>query len=205
MNHHKLIKKFNKQADTYDRIREKQYQGKWRKALLEEAHGAVLEAAIGAGGNYPYYRQEAIKKIIGVDFSPKMLEKAKDADEQYSLPVELIESDINQLKFEEDQFDTIVSTLSLCGYPNPKETLESWAKWCKPNGSILLLEHGISSNPFFSILQRTLDPFAVRAVGCHQNRNFKEIISRSPLEIKKAEDHWFGVFHLIWAKPQKRR
>ncbi|WP_191567351.1 class I SAM-dependent methyltransferase [Metabacillus idriensis] len=199
----KLIKKFDKQANTYDRIRGKEIQRKWREKLIKDAKGSVLEVAIGAGGNFPYYNSEEIGKITAVDFSPKMLEKARVAAHQYNLPVEIIESDIDQLEFEENQFDTIVSTLSFCGYPQPLQTLENLSKWCKPRGQILLLEHGISSNFLFSKLQKILDPIFVRMIGCHQNRNIMELISLSPIEIQKVEHHCFDVFHMVWAKPKK--
>lgn len=150
MNNIKLIKKFDKQAKTYDRIREKEIQRKWREKLIKEAKGSVLEVAVGAGGNFPYYNSEEIGKITAVDFSPKMLEKARAAAHQYHLPVEMIESDIDQLEFAENQFDTIVSTLSFCGYPQPLKTLENLSKWCKPTGQILLLEHGISAPILYS-------------------------------------------------------
>ncbi|MED2974869.1 class I SAM-dependent methyltransferase [Fictibacillus sp. B-59209] len=204
MNNKKLIKKFDKQANTYDRIKEKQIQGKWREKLIEEAKGSVLEVAVGAGGNFPFYNREEIEKITAVDFSPKMLEKARVASHQYHLPIEFVERDIDHLEFEENQFDTIVSTLSFCGYPQPLKTLENLSKWCKPMGKILLLEHGISSNFIFSTLQKVLDPLAVRTNGCHQNRDIMELISLSPIEIQKVEHHWLDVFHLVWAKPKNK-
>ncbi|MED2974871.1 class I SAM-dependent methyltransferase [Fictibacillus sp. B-59209] len=203
MNNKKLIKKFDNQANTYDRIREKEIQRKWREKLIKVAKGSVLEVAVGAGGNFPFYNHEEIKKITAVDFSPKMLEKARVAADQYHLPVEFVESDIDQLEFEENRFDTIVSTLSFCGYLQPLQTLENLSKWCKPMGQILLLEHGISSNFLLSTLQKVLDPLAVRTIGCHQNRNIMKLISLSPIEIQKVEHHWLDVFHIVWAKPKK--
>ncbi|RXZ02552.1 class I SAM-dependent methyltransferase [Fictibacillus sp. S7] len=199
----KLIKKFNRQAETYDRLREKQFQKKWREKLIGEARGHVLELAVGAGGNFPFYRLEEIHTITAVDFSPEMLGKAEEAAQHYHLPVKFIESDIEELAFEKQQFDTVVSTLSFCGYSNPVRILENVSTWCKPHGQVLLLEHGISSNLFASTLQRALNPLAVKTVGCHQNRNIMELLNRSPLEIQKAEHHWLDVFHLIWATPRK--
>ncbi|WP_244520368.1 class I SAM-dependent methyltransferase [Fictibacillus solisalsi] len=199
----KLIKKFNRQAQTYDRMRENQFQRKWREKLIGEAKGHVLELAVGAGGNFPFYKIEKIDTITAVDFSPEMLGKAKKAARQYHLPAAFIESDIDELFFENQQFDSIVSTLSFCGYSSPARILENVSKWCKPNGQVLLLEHGISSNFLISTLQRALDPLAVKTVGCHQNRNIMKLVNHSPLDIQKAEHHWLNVFHLIWAKPRK--
>ncbi|MDN4523051.1 class I SAM-dependent methyltransferase [Fictibacillus fluitans] len=199
----KLIEKFNSQAKTYDRMREKHFQQKWRKKLIGEAKGHVLELAVGAGGNFPFYRLEEIDSITAVDFSPEMLHKARKGAHLYHLPVRFIESDIEKLVFEKHKFDTVISTLSFCGYRNPLQILENVSTWCKPNGQVLLLEHGISSNFIVSKIQKAMDPFAVKTVGCHQDRNIMELISRSPLDIQKAEHHWMDVFHLIWAKPRK--
>jgi ubiquinone/menaquinone biosynthesis C-methylase UbiE len=203
MNHKKLMKKFDRQAKTYDRLREKEFQKRWREKLIHHAKGAVLELAVGAGGNFPYYDPGKVLTITAIDFSPKMLEKARTAAHQYHLLVEFIENDIEQLEFEENQFDTIVSTLSFCGYQKPLHMFEKISKWCKPDGQILLLEHGVSSNYFFTMLQKILDPVFVRTTGCHQNRNILELISLSPIEIQKVENYWLDVFHMVWAKPKK--
>ncbi|MTH51878.1 methyltransferase domain-containing protein [Bacillus mangrovi] len=199
----KLIQKYNKQAEKYDRIREKQFQKEWRENLLNGAQGEVLEIAVGAGGNFPYYKRGAISSITAVDFSPAMLEKAREAAGLYSLPVNLIETDIYDASFKENSFDTIVSTLSLCGYPDPLRVLKQLQHWCRPDGSILLLEHGISRNAMISFIQKAVNPLACKAAGCFQDRDIMEILSRSPLEVIQAEHHWKGIFHLIWARPGK--
>lgn len=203
MVHKKLIKKFDKQAKTYDRLRENGFQKRWREKLISDAKGSILELAVGAGGNFPYYVPEKVEKVTAVDFSPKMLEKARVVAHQYHLPVTFVKKDIELLEFEENQFDTIVSTLSFCGYEKPLQTFENISKWCKPEGQILLLEHGISSNFLFSKLQQIMNPLFVRMAGCHQKRDMMKLISLSPIEIQRTEHYWLDVFQLIWAKPIK--
>jgi ubiquinone/menaquinone biosynthesis C-methylase UbiE len=43
----------------------------WRRRLLQEVEGKVLELAVGAGANFPFYPQDV--DITAVDFSQQIL------------------------------------------------------------------------------------------------------------------------------------
>ncbi|BCU82459.1 SAM-dependent methyltransferase [Polycladomyces abyssicola] len=201
MNRADLIKKFDKQARWYEKRRIQQAQKEWRQKLLYFARGNVLEVAVGAGANFSFYPPGV--RITAVDFSPEMLKRARNAADEYGIEVEFIQSDVETLTFPPDSFDTVVSTLSLCGYEDPVGVLNRFSRWCRNDGLILLMEHGLSSNPFLSFLQKALDPLAYRLVGCHQNRDMMNLIRSSDLVVEKVESHWAGVVHLVWAKPRK--
>ena len=48
----------------------------WRAALMNKVHGRqVLEVGVGTGKNLPHYPRDI--KVIAIDLSPRMLEKAK--------------------------------------------------------------------------------------------------------------------------------
>lgn len=65
----------------------------------------------------------------------------------------------------------------------------------------MLMEHGISSVLPLAWLQKVLDPVAYRLVGCHQKRDIMDIIRSSDVVVERAEHHWAGTVHLVWAKP----
>ncbi len=199
MNRQDLIRKFDKQARWYDKRRKKQAQGEWRRKLIRAAKGKVLEVAVGAGANFPFYGQEV--EITAVDFSPEMLRKAKEAAAEYRLKANFILADVESLTFPPESFDTVVSTLSLCGYEDPVRVLSLFNRWCKRDGRILLMEHGISFVFPLAWLQKALDPLAYRWVGCHQNRDIMDIIRASGILVERAEHYWAGTVHLVWAKP----
>lgn len=201
LNRSDLVRKFDKQARLYEKKRKKQAQKKWRQKLIRSAKGKVLEVAVGAGANFPFYGPDV--KITAVDFSPEMLKKAKEAAQEYGIEAEFIQADIENLSFASDSFDTVVSTLSLCGYEDPIQVLNQFNRWCKKDGRILLMEHGISSNFVLASLQKALDPLAYRLVGCHQNRDIMHIIQSSKIVLEKTESYWTDMVHLIWAKPGK--
>lgn len=195
----KQIRLFDRQAAKYRRRKEGQTLRSWRRELLRHANGEVLELAVGAGANFPYYPPGV--KVTATDFSPEMLKKAQEAAAECHLNADFILTDIEGLKFPDNSFDTIVSTLSFCSYENPLRVMNKLRRWCKPEGTVLLLEHGISSNAVVSSVQRMLDPLLFRAIGCHHTRNMPDLVRQSGMLITRTESHLFNAVHLLWAKP----
>lgn len=203
MNKEKRIKKYDKQVKMYEGNRKNQKLLSLRKKLIKDAYGKVLEVGVGAGANFPYYLRDKVD-ITGVDFSSEMIKSAKKTASDYQLNVNFIQEDIDELIFEDNSFDCIVSTLSLCCSPDPVATLNKFNSWCQEGGSILLMEHGLSSKPFFSLIQNVIDPIHTRISGCHCNRDFNEILKDSKLQVDNIERYWSDTVYLILAKPVKR-
>jgi len=199
VNREKLVRKFDKQSEIYEFRRKRLTEKEWRQKLIGSAAGRILEVAVGAGANFPYY--PAGVELTAADFSAGMLAKARAAAGEYGIRPTFIHAAVESLDFAEDSFDTIVSTLSFCGYDDPVRVLELFNRWCRPDGRILLMEHGISSNRFAGYLQKGINPLFKRAVGCNLDRDIVGIV-QSKLVIEKMEHHMIGAVHLIWAKPQ---
>ncbi|VEF46614.1 methyltransferase type 11 protein [Bacillus freudenreichii] len=200
MEKERLVRIFDKQAARYETNREPSNLRKWRRELLNQAEGEVLELAVGAGANFPYYPSSV--KITAADFSNEMLAKAKKKASNFNMKVEFICTDIEEMEFEPHSFDTIVSTLSYCCYENPSEMLGKIQRWCRPGGKILLLEHGLSTNVFVSGAQRVLNPLLYKMIGCHQTRDILRLVNDSGLTVHRAESHWMSMFHQVWASPR---
>ncbi len=201
MEKQKLIRIFDRQATQYDKTREDPKQKRWRQNLLSHAKGEVLELAVGTGANFPFYSSGI--HITATDFSKVMIEKAQGAAKHYRLNVDFVCSDIEEMRFADQSFDTIVSTLSLCSYNNPIMVLDKINRWCKPDGNILLMEHGISSNLMASVMQKALNPLLNHVYGCHHKRDILGMIEESGIKIDKVESYWLNMVHLIWAKPKQ--
>ncbi len=202
MKKEKLIRKYDKQAKKYERNRNHATLNNWRRKLLKSAYGNVLEVGIGVGANFPFYNRENVS-ITGVDFSQQMIESAKRLAPTLQVKANFIQKDINQLRFEENTFDCIVSTLTLCSYPEPIVTLNKFNEWIKPDGTILLMEHGLSSKKFLSTSQKIINPLFKKISGCHCNRDMIAIIEQSNLQIEHVERYWQDILCLVWAKPAK--
>lgn len=189
------VRIFDRQAKSYERRRRKLQMAGERSRLLRHAAGKVLEVSVGAGNNFPFYPKGV--HVTAVDFSPKMIEKAKEAAAEYGMDCELLVSDVERLEFPESSFDTVVSTLSLCAYQNPEVVLEKMKAWIKDRGNILLFEHGISTNPTYAWLQDRFDGLSVKLVGCHQNRDILQMVEDAGIEIEHLERMMINSVFLI--------
>ncbi|WP_340024279.1 class I SAM-dependent methyltransferase [Paenibacillus sp. FSL K6-1096] len=200
MDTEKLIRIFDRQAADYDRRREDPKQRRWRQKLIGSAQGDVLELAVGAGANFPFYPQGV--RITAADFSSAMIERAEKAAHRHCLDADFICSDIEDMSFPAQSFDTIVSTLSLCSYKDPLGMLVQMNRWCKPDGTILLMEHGLGSSFLVTTLQRALNPLLYRIYGCHHTRDIIGLVRESGMQIRRTESFSLNMVHLIWAGPQ---
>lgn len=196
----KLARKYDKQAKFFNRQPGNSRLRDWRQRLLKEASGNVLELAVGTGANFPHY--PAGVSVTAVDISSKMLQYAQENAEREQVESFFILGNVEEMEFPERTFDTIVSTLSFCAYEHPISLFNQLGRWVKPDGKILLLEHGISSNLLLKQIQKGLDPVNHRIVGCHLNRDMQELMDVSRLEVTHIESHMKGIIHLIWAVPE---
>lgn len=198
MKERKIKRKFDRQAHYYEMEREYQILHNWRSKLIPYAEGNVLELAVGAGGNFAYYQKEV--HVTALDISQNMVMKAKEGAKLAQIEASFILANAETIYFPAEIFDTVVSTLSFCGYDDPIRMLERINNWCKRGGTILLLEHGISANNCIAPIQKMFNPLAKRVIGCHQHTPIIEYINESSLEVIHHETHLQGIFHLIRAK-----
>lgn len=199
MNRQSLIRKFDKQAKKYNKRRDNNQANKFRHRIFQEAEGKVLEVSIGAGLNFPFYNSNI--ELTGIDFSHEMLKSAQNAAKNYPFKTTLIQEDVESIELSPNSFDTIISSGSLCVYQDPVDVLKKIQKWCKPDGKILLLEHGICTNKTVGWLQKVSNPLMLKISGCHQDRNMTDIVKKSNVKIIREERHFGGYLYLIWAKP----
>lgn len=142
------------------------------------AVGRVLEIGVGTGLNLPYYDQA--DELVGVDPDPHMLRRAaRRVAEAARCPVELTEAGAESLPFDDDAFDTVVSTLSLCTIPDPEAAVREARRVLKDTGRFVFLEHVRSDRRALGALQDLATPLWRHVSGgCHWNRRSVETIER---------------------------
>ena len=172
---------------------------KLRRQLLRQASGKVLEVAVGTGMNLTYY--PAGCRIMALDVSREMLNIARQRAAKLSMDVSFLLADAEALPFSDKSFDTVVSSVTTCTFPNPVAALREMARVCRTNGRVLLLEHGRSDREWLGRWQDSLaDPFA-KQLGCHWNREPLELVRKAGLKINNSRRVFFGVFYTIEAEP----
>ncbi len=196
--------RYDRNARFYD-LMESGMEGRrftpWRKRLWAEVRGPrVLEMGMGTGKNFPYYPQDI--QISAIDFSPKMLERARRRAERDGVEVDLSLMDAQHLEFPDDTFDSVVATFVFCSVPDPVQGLRELRRVVKPEGRVLLLEH-VRPGGVAGTAADVLNPLVVRMMGANINRCTVENVGRAGLEIERVENLWRDIVKLIVAKPGK--
>lgn len=197
-----IAQKYDSIAVRYDRaerIADLLLFRRLRRGIVGRARGDVLEVAAGTGRNFDFYPPNC--RLTAIDISQGMLEIARRRADALTLPVEFHLMDGAALDFPDDRFDTVTSSLSTCTFPDPLAVLREMQRVCKPDGRILLLEHGRSSVRHFGWLQDRLADRQAQAFGCHWNREPHQLVKWAGLRLVSDRTHLFGVVHVVEAAP----
>lgn len=184
-----IKKRYNRMARFFDlseAVMERGKMGQWRKMVWQQAKGKVLEVGVGTGKNIEYYPESIT--VIAIDFSEKMLEKAKAKAEQFHKIVDLRLMDAQKLEFPDETFDTVITTCVFCSVPDPVKGLKEIQRVLKKDGQIIMLEHVRSKMPFVGTIMDLLNPVVVRMVGANINRNTVENLRKAGLKIEVEQD-----------------
>ena len=114
---------------------------------------------------------------------------------------ELHEMDAQDLAFEDDSFDTVISSLSTCTFPNPVAALREMDRVCKPNGTILLLEHGRSDVGAIAKLQDWRADAHYESMGCRLTQEPMEHVAAAGLRVREVRTALLGIVTAVEAEP----
>ena len=101
----------------------------------------VLDVGVGTGLELPMIDRGT--RITGVDLSRPMLERARARVRRDGLAnVDgLLVMDAMNLAFPDAAFDAVVAPYVLTVVPDPRASLDEWARVLKPSGEIVLVNH----------------------------------------------------------------
>src|SRR5262245_20675205 len=175
-------------APMYDRMSRKSEEAglsALREGLLADAHGRVLEIGAGTGVNFPHYG-EGVESLVVTAPEPPMLRRLREAARRQAPSAEVVEAPAEELPFEDASFDTVVSTLVLCGV-DQERSLGEIRRVLRPGGHLLFIEHVRSDDPAVARLQDRINWLNRFLVGCECNRQTLTAIEGAGFTVSEVE------------------
>ena len=155
----------------------------FRRLLLQNARGEVLEIGLGTGLNLPHY-PGGVSCLHAVDPAPLLPNRVAQRSQSVAFPIQIKQVSAETLPFDDRTFDCVVSTWTLCTIPDPVKALREVRRVLKPAGVFLFLEHGRSDDAKIAAWQDRLNPIQnIIGCGCNLNRRIDQFIAQAGLKI----------------------
>jgi ubiquinone/menaquinone biosynthesis C-methylase UbiE len=162
-----------------DRVMSGKDFANYRRVVLADATGSVLEIGFGTGLNLAYYPVDRIDKITTVDVNAGMNKLAQKRMAASSIEVDYRVLNGENLPMEDGTFDTVVSTWTLCSIKDVDLSIAEIYRVLQPGGKFLFIEHGLSNEPNIQTWQHRLTPIQkIIGDGCHLDRSIRSLIAK---------------------------
>jgi SAM-dependent methyltransferase len=117
----------------------------------------VLDVAAGTG-NASLPAAQAGATVTASDLTPELLEAGRRRADAAGLTLAWVEADAEQLPFEDESFDVVISSIGAMFAPHHQQTANELARVCRPGGTIGLLSW--TPEGMIGALLQTIGPFA---------------------------------------------
>jgi SAM-dependent methyltransferase len=117
----------------------------------------VLDVAAGTG-NASIPAAQLGADVTASDLTPELLEAGRTRAQAQGLELEWVEADAENLPFEAESFDVVMSSIGAMFAPHHQEVADELVRVCRPGGTIGLLSW--TPEGMIGALFRTMGPFA---------------------------------------------
>lgn len=164
--------------------------GPQRRRACVGLTGDVIEIGFGSGLNVPFY-PPAVREVFAIepaDVGWKLADKRVRASR---IPVHRSGLDGQSLPFEDDRFDTALSTWTMCTIPDVEAALRDLRRVLKPGATLHFVEHGLAPDERVRRWQHRLDPLQQRLFGgCHLTRPIAALLEGAGFVIKELDVYY---------------
>jgi SAM-dependent methyltransferase len=159
----------------------------YRRKVVSQARGTVLEIGFGSGLNLPLL-PAAVDRVLAVDPSETAHELARKRIAAASCAVDSIGLEAERIAAETASADCALSTFTLCTIDDVAGALREVRRILKPGGRFLFVEHGRAPDPGtlrwqdrMNSLQRYL------CGGCNLNRDIAALVRDAGFTLQDLE------------------
>ena len=160
--------------------------GEVRSRNVGEASGRVLEIGAGTGANLAHYGPN-VTSLTLTDPEQPMLKRLEPRARDAAPGAIVLRAPAEDLPFDDDSFDTVVSTLVLCGVSDQARSLREVRRVLRPGGKLIFVEHVRSEEPKVARLQDRMNGLNRFMVCCECNRPTLASITEAGFSIDRVE------------------
>ncbi|NJM46259.1 MAG: class I SAM-dependent methyltransferase [Alkalinema sp. RU_4_3] len=161
--------------------------GSHRRSLLADVTGETLEIGFGTGLNLPHY-PKTLTHLIAIDSNSGMKTLAEKRIAASGIAVDRRTLSGESLPMDDDSFDSVVSTWTLCSIAGIERAIAEVHRVLKPGGKFFFIEHGLSRNSRIQPWQKRLTPIQrILGDGCHLDRNIRHFVEAQFTQLQLEE------------------
>ena len=161
-----------------------------RERVTAGLHGEVVEIGFGSGLNVPFY-PSAVTSVAAVEPAETGWKIARKRVAASPIPVERSGLDGQNLPFEDDSFDTALSTWTLCTIPDVAQALSEVRRVLRPGGTLHFVEHGLAPDDGVVRWQRRLEPIQKKVFGgCHLTREIPALLEAAGFTVTELDQFY---------------
>ena len=175
-------------AKYYDKIMcdaEDKSLREWRKFLLSNISGDVLELGCGTGANLEFY-SDTVKRLVLTEPSVHMQQKLLAKISSCKIAnIELLSDKAEVISLGDSSIDAVVCTLVLCSVNHLEKSLAEIHRILRPQGKLYFIEHVAATNNLkrYQWQRRLAFLWKCLAAGCHITRHTEEAITQAGFSI----------------------
>jgi len=169
---------WDSRAKTYDAF----FRSTQRKlvSLLELGDKPyVLDLGCGTGWTLRYAANRWQGEFYGVDISSKMVERAQAKSRSYG-NLHFYKSRVEELPFDDDFFDVVLSSYAFHHFSNPEKALREANRVLKPKGKLYILDM-TANNAFTRLVDRFTRKMEAAHVKSYSTKEFQALFERAGL------------------------
>lgn len=115
-----------------------------RKQIVPRCYGDVLEIGMGSGLNLPYYKEDKVNLIWGLEPSLGMRKKATKNLTKTKIKVQWLDLPSEEIPLNSNSVDSILLTFCLCTIQSTQLALAEMHRVLKPDGKLFLLSTALA-------------------------------------------------------------